>query len=514
MNSPNLRAYAMSIVSTIAAVALTRFTWPFFAPAPFAPIYGAVALTSHFGSEPAGMLTVALGALFAPIALGSDAFRWDPRIVLFIAIAVFGAHLMASRKRTLRALRDNEAKLRATVAAQQQAALDLERSEQKLRHAQKMDAIGQLVAGVAHNFNNLLTVTMGYTDLLMDRHPLGDPARDQLEEIRKATDRGATLTRQLLTFGHKQVARRERVDVTRIVADFRDVLRGVIREDIALTIDLPSTPAAVAGDRNDLEQVVLNLVLNARDALPSGGSIHIDVGHERIDAADAGRGGAAEPGDYIRLRVRDDGTGMTPEVQAHLFEPFFTTKEVGEGTGLGLVFVHGIAQQAGGFVTIDTAPGSGTTVSVYFQPASDALSEAPPTPAARPAPDQPPGATVLLVEDEEIVRNLAARALTHAGYRVLSAAAPTEAIGLFEEHGRNVSLLLTDVVMPEMHGPALARRLNATRPDLPVLFMSGYSDSIPAGATGTERAAFLAKPFAPADLVTAVGELVAANPNK
>jgi signal transduction histidine kinase/ActR/RegA family two-component response regulator len=508
MNSPSLRAYAMSIGSTAVAVVLTRFTWPFFAPAPFAPIYGAVAVTSHFGSEPAGMLTVALGALLAPIAFGNDVFRWDPRIVLFVAIAVFGAHVMASRKRTLRALRENEAELRATVAAQRQAALDLERSEQKLRHAQKMDAVGQLVAGVAHNFNNLLTVTMGYTDLLMDRHPSGDPDREQLDEIRKATDRGATLTRQLLTFGHKQIARRERLELTRIVADLRDILRPLIREDIALAIEVPSMPAPVVGDRSDLEQVVLNLVLNARDALPRGGSVHIDVGHERIDAGNAPKDVTAEPGDYVRLRVRDDGIGMTPEVRAHLFEPFFTTKEVGEGTGLGLAFVHGIARQAGGFVAVETAPGTGTTVSVYFQPASGAPSEAAP-PAAPLAPEPSRGTTILLVEDEAIVRNLAARALTRAGYSVLSTAAPGEAIALFEEHARDIALLLTDVVMPEMHGPALARRLNATRPDLPVLFMSGYSDSIPAEAAGTKNAAFLAKPFAPADMVSAVAERLA-----
>jgi signal transduction histidine kinase/ActR/RegA family two-component response regulator len=513
MNRANLRACALSIGSTIAAVLVTRYTWPLFAPAPFAPIYGAIALTSHFGNEPAGMLTVALGALLAPIALGSDAFRWDPRLVLFVAIGMFGAHVMGSRKRTLRALRESEAKLRATVAAQRQAALDLERSEQKLRHAQKMDAIGQLVAGVAHNFNNLLTVTMGYTDLLMDRHPSGDPDREQLDEIRKATDRGATLTRQLLTFGHKQVARRERIDVTRIVADLRDILRGVIREDIALTIDVPSTPAVVAGDRHDLEQVVLNLVLNARDALPSGGSVHIDVAHERIDAGNAPKDVTAEPGEYIRLRVRDDGIGMTPEVRAHLFEPFFTTKDVGEGTGLGLAFVHGIAQQAGGFVTVETTPGTGTTMAVYFQPASGALPEAAlPTPAP-PRPEPRNGTTVLLVEDEAIVRNLAARALTHAGYFVLSADSPSGAIALFEQHGHDVALLLTDVVMPEMHGPALARRFGSERSDLPVLFMSGYSDSIPAEAAGTEHAAFIAKPFAPADLVAAVSELITASRN-
>jgi two-component system, cell cycle sensor histidine kinase and response regulator CckA len=496
------------MASTAAAVVLTRYSWPLFAPAPFAPIFGAVALTSQVGSEPAALLSVALGGLLAPYALGGG-LHWDPRIIVFVAIGVFGAHVIASRKRTLRALRASEAELRATVAAQRQAALDLERSEQELRHAQKMEAVGHLVAGVAHNFNNLLTVTMGYTDLLMDRHPPGDADRDQLDEIRKATDRGATLTRHLLAFGHKHVARRERLDLSHIVAELRDILQGLIREDIALTIDVPAAPVSIAGDPHDIEQVVLNLVLNARDALPSGGNIHIDVGPERIDPANAPKDVTAGPGDYIRLRVRDDGTGMTPEVQAHLFEPFFTTKEVGEGTGLGLAFVHGIARMAGGFVTIETAPGKGTTVSVYFQPALDIATEPPPPPPAPAPASSDRGVTILLVEDEAIVRNLAARALARAGYRVLAAAAPGEAIALFEQHEAEIALLLTDVVMPEMHGPALARRLNAARPDLPVLFMSGYSDSIPADAAGTDNAAFLAKPFAPADLVSAVAELLA-----
>jgi two-component system, cell cycle sensor histidine kinase and response regulator CckA len=508
MNRSGLTAYLLAIVSIAAAVPLTRFTWPMFAPAPFAPIFGAVALTSHFGSEPAGLLAVALGGMFAPIALGGD-LHWDPRIVVFVAIGVFGAHVIGSRKRTLRALRASEAELRATVAAQRQSASELERSEQRLRHAQKMDAVGQLVAGVAHNFNNLLTVTMGYTDLLLDRHPRGDADHDNLQEIRLATNRGASLTRQLLAFGHKHDARRERVNLTRAITDLRDILPRLIREDITLSIDVPAEPIAVVGDQHDVEQIVLNLVLNSRDALPTGGTITVDVGRAHVDGDNAPKEVAAEPGDYIRLRVRDDGTGMTPEVQRHLFEPFFTTKEVGEGTGLGLAFVHGIARQAGGFVTIETAPGKGTTVAVYIPPAPEAAVE---QPRARPPAPEPPlerGGTILLVEDEAIVRNMAARALSRAGYTVLAASTPSEAIGLFDEHAAGIALLLTDVVMPEMHGPALARRLNARRPDLPVLFMSGYSDSIPADAAGTERAGFLAKPFAPADLVAAVAGLIA-----
>ncbi|HEX4567576.1 MAG TPA: ATP-binding protein [Vicinamibacterales bacterium] len=508
MNKSGARSYLLAIATIAAAVPLTRFTWPLFAAAPFAPIFGAVAVTSHFGSEAAGLTAVGLGALLAPIALGGG-LHWDPRIVLFLGVGVFGAHVIASRKRTLRALRASEAELRATVAAQRQAALELERSEQKLRHAQKLDAIGQLVAGVAHNFNNLLTVTLGYTDLLLDRHPRGDADYENLQEIRQATSRGASLTRQLLAFGHKHDARRERIDLTRAVAGLRDLLRRLIREDIALEIHVPDHPIAIVADPHDVEQIVLNLVLNARDALPDGGTIQVDVERARIDAGNAPKDVAAEPGDYVRLHVRDDGVGMTPDVQQHLFEPFFTTKEVGQGTGLGLAFVHGIARQAGGFVLIETAPGKGTSVDVCFPAAAGAPIEPAPPRIVESTRAAVRSATVLLVEDEAIVRTMAERALSIAGYAVLAAATPNEAIAMFDKHASSIALLLTDVVMPEMSGPSLARRLSGTRPDLPVLFMSGYSDSIPASTEGTEHAAFLAKPFSPADLVSAVARLIA-----
>jgi signal transduction histidine kinase/ActR/RegA family two-component response regulator len=507
VSSADLRGYALAIFTTAAAVALTRLTWPLFAGAPFAPLFGAVATTTQWGTWRASLLAIALCSASAHYAFPAT---WNPAsLAVFIPIALFATYVITSRIRAVTALRAREAELRATIAAQRQAALDLQVSEQKLRHAHKMEAIGQLVAGVAHNFNNLLTVTLGYSELLMDRHPTGDPDREPIDEIRKATDRGASLTRQLLALGHKHDARRERLDLNRRVTELREMLRRVIREDIALTIDGPGTSIAVVSDRNDLEQIILNLVLNARDALPSGGEIQIDVSQVQIDATNVPADVSAEPGTYARLRVRDDGTGMTPEAQAHLFEPFFTTKEVGEGTGLSLPFVHGIARQTGGFVTIDTLPGKGTTVSVYFPYAGDAPVEAPAPPPAPPVQATDHRATILLVEDEAVVRNLAARALTRAGYRVLSAAAPGEALRLFEQHTREVALLLTDVVMPEMHGPALARRLGAVRPELPVLFMSGYSDAIPADSAGTERAAFLAKPFAPADLIRAVAELLA-----
>jgi two-component system, cell cycle sensor histidine kinase and response regulator CckA len=363
VNGTAARAYGLAIVSTIGALAVTRFLWPVFAATPFAPLFGAIAATSQWGSGRAGMVAILLAVGGATLVFPGG---WQLRTLLvFVPIAVFSSRLIATRKQTLAALRASEAELRATVKAQRQAELELRASERKLRQAQKMEAVGQLVAGVAHNFNNLLTVTMGYTDILLERHGKQEPDHGDLQEIRKATERGAALTRQLLAFGHKHDATVSRIDLNRAVVNLREMLTRVIEEDIELTIDIASAPAVVTVDPYDIDQAILNLVLNARDALPAGGGIHIDVARETIAASNSSADGAA-PGEYVRVRVRDNGVGMTPDVQAHLFEPFFTTKEVGQGTGLGLPFVHGIARQAGGFVAVETAPAQGTTVSVYL----------------------------------------------------------------------------------------------------------------------------------------------------
>ena len=343
--------------------------WPVFAATPFAPLFGAIAATSQWGSGPAGMVAILLAVCGATLVFPAG---WQLRTLLvFVPIAVFSSRLIATRKQTIAALRASESDLRATVIAQQQAERDLRASEQKLRQAQKMEAVGQLVAGVAHNFNNLLTVTMGYTDILLDRHGEHDVDHRDLHEIRNATVRGAALVRQLMAFGHRRDATVSRIDLNRMVANLRETLARVLREEIELTIDVATAPATVTIDPYDIEQAILNLVLNARDALPAGGTIHIDVAREAIDPSNSPADTSAPPDDYVRVCVRDNGVGMTPEVQAHLFEPFFTTKDVGQGTGLGLAFVHGIARQAGGFVTVETAPGKGTTVCIYLLAAAD-----------------------------------------------------------------------------------------------------------------------------------------------
>jgi signal transduction histidine kinase len=363
-------AYGLALLATVAAVTVTRFTWPLFSGTPFIPLFTAIVVATNWGSGSAGLIAIVLAAIGTTLAFpaGGPSVS-DPRTLpVFIVAGLAANRILIGRNRAAAALRASEAELRATVAAQRKAELDLGASERKLRQAQKLEAIGQLVEGVAHNFNDLLTVTMGYTDGLLDRHPAGDPDHEDLKEIRKATDRGASLTRQLLAFGRKEDAVVGRVDLNELVSGLALMLTRVIPEDIRLTIAAAPAPIIVSVDRSDLEQVILNLVINARDAQPSGGTIHIDVALQHVDALN-GPPGAVAPGEYGRLRVRDTGTGMTPEVQSHVFEPFFTTKEVGEGTGLGLAFVHGIARNAGGFVAIDSAPGHGTTVSVYLPPA-------------------------------------------------------------------------------------------------------------------------------------------------
>ena len=488
-------AYSLAVLVTLAGVVLTRVTWPFFSAAPFAPVFAAVAISTHWGNGTAGMLAIVLGPIGIALAFPhSGGFPWHPMsFSIYTAVALVGSRLIHGRNKMTTALRASEVELRATLE-------DVRASEEKLRRAQKMEAIGQLAAGVAHNFNNLLQVTMGYTDMLLDEreNPLVTSAAT---EIRRATERGAVLTRQLLTFGRKHYPRVTQVELGVTIGALADMLARVIREDIVLTMDL-GRGRFVLIDPYDLEQVVFNLVMNARDALPLGGKIHVSVDVATVDEAIGAGDHPVAPAEYIRLRVQDNGVGMTPEVQEHLFEPFFTTKEVGDGTGLGLAFVQGVARHAGGFVTVDTAPQQGTTVSVYLPPI-----EGPAAPEAAPvlrAVPSPVTATILIVEDDAGVRTMTAQMLERAGYTVLAAGTPSEAFAIFEADHARIDLLLTDIVMPEMHGPALAERMVAQRSDLRVIFVSGYSDAMPVAESDGNRVAFLGKPFTAAALIAAV----------
>ncbi len=397
--------------------------------------------------------------------------------------------------------------MEARARAERRAQAELRASEERLRYAQKLETVGQLAAGVAHNFNNLLTVIAGFTELLLARRP-HSADRDDLEEIRKAAQRGALLTRQLLAFSRRQEAVPAKLDLNQTVAELRDMLARVIREDIALDISPARAPAFVSMDPHEVEHVVLNLVLNARDAIPAVGHIHIDISHVMLHAGTPAAQPPPATGWYVRVAVTDTGTGILPEVQAHLFEPFFTTKDAGKGTGMGLASVDGIVRSNRGAITIDTTPGQGTTFAVYF-PAipvdyvAPARHDAPARSNAEAA-----NMTILLVEDEDPLRAVVARMLGQAGYRVLDARTPSEARELFDAHAADITLLLTDVVMPEMNGPALAQQLVARKPGLPVLFVSGYTEELPVLDAPGAATKFLAKPFTSASLLAALTELL------
>ena len=397
------------------------------------------------------------------------------------------------------------------ITARRQAEADLKASEEKLRRAQKMEAVGQMVAGVAHNFNNLLLITGGYADLLIEEEGRGEQDRQALDEIRRAAERGAALTHQMLTFSRKREIRAVPVDLNRLVGGMGTLLARAIREDTALTIEPAPDHATVLIDRDDVEQVILNLVINARDALPRGGHINIDIGRQPLEADDL-RDATMPPGEYVRLRIRDDGIGMSPEVQTHLFEPFFTTKDVGQGTGLGLAFVYGTVHQHQGLVTVDSTPDVGTTFSLYFplQAQASGVDRIPPPPVT--LHEGRRSATILLVEDEAAVRTVTARTLRRGGHRVFEAAIPSVACALFDRHADEIDLLLTDVVMPEMHGPALAERLVRRRPTLRVLFVSGHGDPLSTAGRREAGAVVLSKPFAPSQLVDTVADVLRVPP--
>jgi PAS domain S-box-containing protein len=365
--------------------------------------------------------------------------------------------------------------------------------EEQYQQAQKMEAIGRLAGGVAHDFNNLLTAILGYCELLLpDFHP-DDPHRADLEEIQKAGARAARLTRQLLAFSRKQIIEPTLLDLNVVVADMRAMLGRLIGEDVTVVLSPWPRLALVKADRGQVEQIVMNLAVNARDAMPKGGILTIETANVELDETYATTHRGAKPGPHVVLTVTDTGTGMTPEVQARLFEPFFTTKELGKGTGLGLATIDGIVKQSGGSIGVHSEVGQGTSFNVYFPraEAADAVVEAPPLEARACGGTQ----TVLVVEDADGLRELAKRLLQRQGYTVLVAATADDAVQAFERNP-SIDLLLTDVVMPGASGPQLTRRLVDRRPALKVIYMSGYTDeAIVHYGVLNPGIAFLSKPF-------------------
>jgi two-component system, cell cycle sensor histidine kinase and response regulator CckA len=406
---------------------------------------------------------------------------------------------VAERTRELSQL---NAELSQEVAERKLAEEALRKSEEQLRQAHKMEAVGLLAGGVAHDFNNLLTVIVGYAGALLSDETLAARVKDDLSQISKAAEQAATLTRQLLAFSRRQVLKPEVLDLNASISELEKMLRRLIGEDIELRVRLAPRPALVKADPGQIEQVILNLVVNARDAIDSGGRISIESGH--VEVSEPGRNTRSS----VLLSVSDTGHGMDEATRARIFEPFFTTKERGRGTGLGLATVYGIVEQSGGTITVSSEPGYGSTFKIYLPATRDRPSQQPPAFDHAEASRLP--ITVLLVEDEEMVRAVARRALEQHGITVIEAESPASALGLFRECPERFQAVVTDVVMPGMSGPALIEELLLLRPQLKVLFMSGYTDNALVEQAVAERGfLFLQKPFAPVELVNKVRQLTA-----
>src|SRR5438094_6696617 len=375
------------------------------------------------------------------------------------------------------------------------------RLQQQLVQSQKMEAVGRLAGGVAHDFNNLLTVILSYSDLLLEDRPPDAPDREDIEQIRKAAVGASALTRQLLAFSRQQVLEPRVLDVNTVVASTEKMLTRLLGEDISLTASLAPALGAVKVDPGQLEQIIINLAVNARDAMPHGGRLSIETANVDMDESYVRGHPVAHPGPYVMLAVSDTGTGMDAATQARIFEPFFTTKEAGKGTGLGLATVYGIVRQSSGFIWVYSEPGHGTSFKIYLPRVVDAVAR-----AGAPAPQVVGGSeTVLVVEDVAAVRAVTRQMLERQGYCVLEAANGATALSLARQHQSAIHLLVTDVVMPEVSGRELADQLVQPRPDMKVLFMSGYTDdAVVRHGILQEGIAYLQKPFTPDTLARKV----------
>jgi two-component system cell cycle sensor histidine kinase/response regulator CckA len=395
------------------------------------------------------------------------------------------------------------------ISAAKEAAARQRALEERTHQAQRMESLGKLAGGVAHDFNNILAIIVNYTEFATEESA-GNPAvQADLAHVRTAADRAMNLTRQLLTFTRGDTIQPQDVDLNGAIAEVRAMLERTIGEHITLYARPPGTPLTVHADPGQIQQVLLNLAINARDAMPDGGTLVIEANTAGLDGDEVSMRPAVPAGAYARLLVSDTGEGMSPEVAEHIFEPFYTTKPRGKGTGLGLSTVYGIVAEAGGSINVYSEPGVGTTFRVYLPLVAAADTAAAPAPAGPAPPPDGAGRTVLVVEDETALARVVTRILTAGGYRVLAADTGPEALALHAEKGCDV--LLTDVIMPEMSGPRLAELLHARHPGLPVVYMSGYSN----GLLGSTRVLdadipFLEKPFTGEELLLKVHEAIAA----
>ncbi len=441
---------------------------------------------------------------------------WGAALFMLLQAAVIGALVVniGRRRRAEQALAAQAEHLAASNADLERLNLSLRsemnerrHAEDQLRQAQKIDAIGRLAGGVAHDFNNLLTVIGSYADILLETLSPLDPARPHAEHIRQATERAAGLTHQLLAFSRKQVMQPRVVDLNVVVRGLESMVGRLIGEDIQLTVRLTEQPATVVVDAGQIEQVIVNLAANGRDAMPGGGQLVIETRHLSLTADEIEDRPGMTPGAYVQLVVTDSGKGMDAETQARIFEPFFTTKAPGEGTGLGLSMAYGIVKQSGGWIWVYSEMEQGTTFKIYL-PATDAPAAVRP-PVSRKFIRASSGETVLLVEDQDDVRTLTLRILEREGYLVLPAASGQDALALAASHADRIHLLLTDVVMPGLSGREVAEQLMAMRPGTRVLFMSGYTDNVIAQRGVLDPGtAFLSKPFTPETLAAKVRDVL------
>ncbi len=392
------------------------------------------------------------------------------------------------------------------VTVRRQAEAALKKVEEQLRQSQKLEAVGRLAGGVAHDFNNILTAILGYSDLTLRTLKNNGAARHKIEEIQRAAQRAASLTQQLLAFSRKQVLQPKVLDLNSIVTDMDRMLRRLIGEDIDLVTILEPRLGMVKADPGQLEQVLMNLVVNSRDAMPNGGKLTVETKNVYLDSAYAQTHLAVQPGHYVMLAVSDTGAGMEPEIREHIFEPFFTTKEAGKGTGLGLSTIYGIVKQSGGNIWVYSEVGHGTTFKIYLPLINEDASTEP----VVIAPEIAKGTeTILMVEDEGSLRELILEILEQEGYKVVVARDGREALSLVAEHDGVIDLLITDVVMPEVSGRELAERLTRNHSKLKVLFMSGYTDDAVVRHGVLEAGtSFLQKPFTPDALIRKVREVL------
>ena len=379
--------------------------------------------------------------------------------------------------------------------------------EEQLRQAQKIDSIGRLAGGVAHDFNNILTAISGYADLMLLELTPGDPLRSSVTEIRRAGERAAELTRQLLAFSRRQLLQPRVLALNSLIADSIRMLKRLLGEDIELVTLLDPDLGQVKADAGQMDQVILNLALNARDAMPQGGRLTLETRNVILQEEYAQKHFSLQPGSYILLAVSDIGCGMDAQTLSHIFEPFFTTKEPGKGTGLGLSTVYGIVQQSGGSIWVYSEPSRGTTFKIYLPRIKESVAEAE---EKRAEPESPRGSeTILVVEDDEVVRKLTCQALRRYGYLVVEAANGGEALLSCERHPETIPLMITDVVMPQISGPELAARLRQLHPEIHVLYMSGYTeDAVVRHGLLDEAFSFLQKPFTPSALVHKVRDIL------